>query len=64
MTDNVQSNDDCVLTDAELDSVSGGDFLGDMVPTNGDNPVVQTVINTANYVYRKSLVSGVGTCHC
>lgn len=61
MTDNTQSNDNCILTDAELNSVSGGNFFDDKPYTNGDNPVVQTVINTANYVYRMGLVS---QCHC
>ena len=69
MTNNIQSNDNCVLTDAELDSVSGGDFLSEMAPTNGDDPVVQTVMNVATYTYRMEhyfggFGGGVGTCHC
>jgi hypothetical protein len=51
MTSNTQNNDNRILTDAELNGVSGGAGR-----TNGDNPFVQVVsLAERKAFYRESL---------
>jgi hypothetical protein len=57
-----KTNDNRILTDAELNSVSGGNFFDDKPVTNGDNPVVKTVLEVAAYTYRMGKYGPQCTC--
>jgi hypothetical protein len=62
MTSNTQTNDNCILTDAELNGVSGGNFFDDKPLTNGDNPFVKTVEEVASFTYRQGKYGPHCTC--
>jgi len=49
MTGNTQSQDNSIIADEELNGISGGGR------TNGDNPVVQVVIQAAKETFYKNM---------